>query len=98
MRGTHVSSLPWIRKARHLIGVRASPIEVDGGRVHVGGAVSLSASRPFETDSTVACIVPGYDRPGRELVADELTVDDDPFAWEVSGTCAYTASFDYESA
>jgi hypothetical protein len=41
--------------------------------------------------------IPGYDRKGRELYADEFVVDDDPFAWELSGNCAYESDFDYAS-
>jgi hypothetical protein len=96
--GPHVSKLPWIRKARHLIGVRASAIEASAGSVRIGSAVSLRATRPVDTELSVTCIVPGHDRSGRELIADELVVDDAPFAWELSGNCAYTADFDYVSA
>jgi hypothetical protein len=88
---------PWIRKTRHVIGVRAAPIEIADGRVRVGTAVSLRATRPVETERAVACIVPGYDRGGRELYADELAVDDDPFRWELSGNCAFTSDFDYSA-
>jgi hypothetical protein len=41
--------------------------------------------------------IPGYDRKGRELYANEFVVDDDPFAWELSGNCAYESDFDYAS-
>jgi hypothetical protein len=90
--------LPWIRKAREIVAVRPSRIEAADGRVRIGTAVSLHAARPFETDQTVTCIVPGHDHLGHELVADELVVADDPFAWELSGNCAYAADFDYASA
>ncbi|HSX22122.1 MAG TPA: DUF1326 domain-containing protein [Gaiellaceae bacterium] len=89
--------LPWIRKARHIVGVQASAIEATDGRVRIGSAVSLVAERPFETDQTVTCVIPGHDRLGRELVAEELVVDDGEFAWELSGNCAYEADFDYAS-
>ena len=89
--------LPWIRKTRHIVGVQASAIEAGDGRVRIGSAVSLRAERPFETDRTVTCIVPGHDRLGRELIAEELVVHDGPFAWELSGNCAYAADFDYSS-
>jgi hypothetical protein len=95
--GPHMSRLPWIRKARDLIAVRPSRIEIDGTAVRIGDAVSVRATRPVETELPVACIVPGYDRPGRELYADELTVADDPFAWELEGNCAYASDFDYSS-
>jgi len=90
--------LPWIRKARHLIGVRSSPIEIDGTNVRIGEAVSVKASRRFETDLPVACGIPGYDRAGCEMVADELKVDDEPFAWDLQGNCAYASDFEYASA
>ncbi|HVM56480.1 MAG TPA: DUF1326 domain-containing protein, partial [Gaiellaceae bacterium] len=100
--GPHVSKLPWVKKARHLIGVRTSPIELVpdgvGYRLRVGSAVSLRATVPVETDVPVACGIPGYDRAGRELYADELVVDDEPFTWELAGNCAYASDFDYASA
>jgi len=90
--------LPWIRKARHLIGVRDSRIEIDGTEVTIGTAVAVRASQRFETDLPVACGVPGYDRKGYEMIADELRVADEPFAWELRGNCAFASDFDYASA
>lgn len=99
--GPQVDVLPWVRKARHLLDVRVSTIELaaegDGYRLRVGDAVRLRASRPVETDESVACIVPGYDRIGRELYAEELVVHDEPFAWELSGNCAFASDFEYAS-
>ena len=90
--------LPWIRKARHLIGVRDSRIEIDGTAIAIGTAVAVRASQRFETDLPVACGVPGYDRKGYEMIADELRVADDPFQWELRGNCAFASDFDYASA
>ena len=45
----------------------------------------------------VACIVPGYERPGTELYADTHVVDDEPFAWELTGRCAFASDFAYAS-
>lgn len=42
----------------------------------------------------VACGVPGYDRPGFEMVADELEVHDGQFDWELQGNCACASDFD----
>jgi len=89
--------LPWIRKARRLIGVRESRIEIDGTEVTIGTAVAARASQRFETDLPVACGVPGYDRKGYEMIADELRVADEPFAWELRGNCAFASDFDYAS-
>jgi Protein of unknown function (DUF1326) len=99
--GPHVSRLPWIRKARHLVDVRTSAIELtpegDGYRLRVGEAVALRATRRVETDVPVACAIPGYDRAGHELFADSFVVDDEPYSWRLQGNCAYAADFDYAS-
>ena len=97
--GPHISKLPWVRKARRLIGVRTSPIELvpdgDGYRLGVGSSVSLRATTRVVTDEPVACGIPGYDRIGHELYADELVVEEEKFAWELAGNCAYESDFDY---
>ena len=91
--------LPWIRKARHLIGVRQSAIEIDGTDVRVGAGVAVArASQRYATELPVACGIPGYDRKGYEMVADELKAEDDGFEWELRGTCAFASEFDYASA
>jgi len=89
--------LPWIRKARHLIGVQESRIEIEGTDIRIGKTVAVRASTRVETDLAVACGVPGYDRVGYEMIADELRVDDEPFAWNLQGNCAYASDFDYAS-
>jgi hypothetical protein len=100
--GPHVGVLPWVRKARHVLDVRVSAIGLEpdgeGYRLSVGDAVELRATRPFESEAVVRCGIPGYDEPGRELVADELKVADDPFAWELTGNCAFASTFAYASA
>ena len=99
--GPHVGVLPWVRKARHLVDVRTSTIQLvpEGGgyRLQVGDAVRLRATQPVASDAVVRCGIPGYDEPGRELVAEELIVDDDPFAWELSDNCAFASTFAYAS-
>lgn len=92
-----IPHLPWIRKARNLIDVRPSDIVIDGAHVRVGREVLMHATRPVETELPVACGIPGYDRHGYELYADELTVDDTPFQWSLAGNCAYVGDFDYAS-
>ena len=100
--GGHLAALPWIRKAAHLLDVRVSAIEIDddsdGHRLRIGDAIAVRAASPVETDASVACIVPGYERPGTELYADTHVVADAPFAWELTGTCAFASDFDYASA
>jgi hypothetical protein len=100
--GERVAKLPWVSKARHLIDVRTSRITLvpdrDGYRLDVGDAVAAHAVRAVETDQSVACGIPGYDRAGRELHADRLSVHEAPFDWELSGNCAFATDFEYASA
>jgi len=100
--GPHVGVLPWVRKARHVVDVRVNPISLepdgDGYLLLVGDAVRLHAARPVESDAVVRCGIPGYNEPGRELVAEELTVRDEPFAYELSDNCAFASRFAYASA
>jgi hypothetical protein len=95
--GPHTARLPWIAKARHLIGIEVSEIELTSGTARVGGGIRLRATRRVPTDEPVACGIPGYDRAGHELYADELAVEDGPFTWELEGNCAYASDFDYAS-
>ena len=94
--GPHTSKLPWIRKARHLLGVRTSEIVVspEHDRVTVGPELRIRATRPAETDLPVACGIPGHEHVGRELYAEELAV----LGVELTGNCAYRTAFDYASA
>ena len=93
--GTHVETLPWVRKPTVSIELRSAHIAFGDGEARVGNAVRLRATTPFETASTVSCIVPGHERPGIELVNDEVTVADGAFDFELHGTCAFTRAFDY---
>jgi hypothetical protein len=99
--GPRVAVLPWVRKARHLVEVRTNAIALvpDGGGyvLRVGDAVRAQAIRPAPSDSVVRCGIPGYDEPGRELVADELVVQDDPFGWKLMENCAFASRFAYAS-
>jgi hypothetical protein len=95
--GPAILKLPWVRKPSEVVGVVPSRIELGAGVLQVGEAVRLHATRPVETEQQVACAVPGYDRPGTELYADELAVHDDPFDWELAGNCAFATTFDYAS-
>jgi hypothetical protein len=92
-----VKRLPWIRKPRNVIDVRTDSIELVGTSLRIGGAVSLTATTPFETSERVACGIPGYDRAGTEYTTNAFAVDDDPFRWELSGNCAFAVDFEYSS-
>jgi hypothetical protein len=97
--GEHVSGLPWVRKACESVAVRSSPIEIrhdgDTHELRVGDAAAARATRPVENQAEISCIVPGYERIGTELYADELLLHGDGFDDELRGTCAFVADFDY---
>jgi hypothetical protein len=100
-RGGDVMRLPWLRKPSELIEVRSSAIALTadgpGYELRIGAAVDVRANRPVETDETVACVIPGYERPGTELYTEHFVVDDTPYAWELAGNCAFATDFDYRS-
>jgi hypothetical protein len=93
--GKHVRALPWVRKPTASVDVRRTRIDLEDGHVRVGDSIRVLATTPFQTESTVSCIVPGHDRPGTELISEELVVLDPPFEFELHGTCAFTREFEY---
>ena len=42
--------------------------------------------------------MPGHDRVGEELVADELVVEDGVLSFIYRGVCGYGSTFDYADA
>ena len=97
--GGDMLRLPWVRKARNLIDVRKSRIDITSGatghELRIAERIELRATRPFETTLPVACGIPGYHEPGVELTTDVFAVSDDPFAWELAGNCAFASAFEY---
>jgi hypothetical protein len=97
--GTPNVQFPWVRKKSDLVEVVASRIDIDhtpgGGHVRVGGSVDLTVDGPYQTESTVTCIIPGHDRPGRELVARVLEVDEQPFEFRHEAVCGFESTFSY---
>jgi hypothetical protein len=81
--------------------IRRAHIELEHEHRHwsigVEGYVRVTAHDLVPCEETVACGIPGHDRPGQELRADVLRVDDAPLEWEVRGRCAFTTDFDYHS-
>ncbi len=99
--GRLILALPWVRKPAELLDVRPSRIEIDDGprghELRIGDRIAMRASRPVPADEPVTCLIPGHHRPGTELLADELRVDDGPFRWELTGNCAFVTRFEYAS-
>jgi len=98
--GDAAPHFPWLRMVgSELVAVRAVGIDVDHARrrqwLRVRDRVSVRIRDRYQGDETVTCGIPGHDRAGEELVADELVVKDDRLAFEYRGVCGYGATFDY---
>ena len=59
--------------------------------------VTVSASRPVDAEETVACGIPGLDRPGQEVFSDRLQVHDEPLKWDLRQRCGFATDFSYVS-
>ena len=97
--GDALTHFPWAWKESHLLGVRSVAIDVDHTkrrqRLRVRDHVTVRIRDRFASTAAVTCVIPGHDRDGEELVADELRVEDDGLAFELSGVCGYGTTFDY---
>jgi hypothetical protein len=99
--GDDILRLPWVRKPRDVVGIRASAIRIDhaddGYRLRVGELVDLVATAPVADQEPVRCGIPGYNQAGTELVTDVFEAHDDLFDWHLEGNCAFASHFDYSS-
>jgi hypothetical protein len=99
--GTPERQFPWVWKASELLGVQPVAIEIDHtpgrGWFRAGGAVSVRVRAHAADPATVTCVIPGYDRKGREIVADQLAIADGELDFEFSGRCGYESDFAYSS-
>ncbi len=90
---------PWVWKASELVAVRPVEIDVDHTsrrqRLRIRDQVSVRIRDRYGGDETVTCVIPGHERAGEELVADELVVEDGPLAFRYRGVCGYGSTFDY---
>jgi hypothetical protein len=90
---------PWVWKASELVAVRPVEIEVEHTRrrqfLRIRDHLSVRIRDRYGGRETVTCVIPGHDREGEELVADELVVEDGPLAFNYRGVCGYASTFDY---
>jgi hypothetical protein len=102
LAGDQHAHFPWVRKANDPVAVRPAEIEVDHTQrrqlLRVRDHVSVRIRGRYEGAETVTCVIPGHERSGEELVADELRVEDGPLAFSYRGVCGYGSSFDYRGA
>jgi hypothetical protein len=79
--------------------VRPVEIDVDHTRrrqlLRIRDHISVRIRDRYEGAETVTCVIPGHERAGEELVADELLVEDGTLAFNYSGVCGYGSTFDY---
>ena|SRR6185295_16978001 len=99
--GTPLKQFPWAFKDSNPLGVRAVPIEIEhtSGRswLRAGGQVTLRIREPVPDQEPVTCIIPGHHRSGRELYADQLSVEDGALRFEYTGSCGFESTFNYSS-
>jgi hypothetical protein len=97
--GDALTHFPWAWKESTLVGVRRAGIELDHTRhrqwLRIRDHVTVRIRDPYQGKETVTCVIPGHDREGEELVAEELLVKDGPLTFFYSGTCGYASSFAY---
>jgi hypothetical protein len=90
---------PWAWKESELLAVRPVQIDVDHTRrrqwLRIRDCLSVQIRDRYHGGETVTCVIPGHERPGEELVADELVVEDDSLAFSYRGACGYGTTFDY---
>jgi hypothetical protein len=97
--GDAESHFPWAWKASDLVAVRPVEIEVEHTRrrqwLRIRDRVSVRIRDRYDGPETVTCVIPGHERGGEELVADELVVEDGLLAFNYRGVCGYASTFDY---
>jgi hypothetical protein len=97
--GTPREQFPWAFKPSELLEVVPSKIEIDHtpgrGWFRAGASVTVRIASVYETQSTVTCVIPGHHRPGREVVAERLTVRDQFFDFSFTGNCGFESTFEY---
>ena len=81
--------------------VRSAAIRLDHQRgrerIEVDTSVVVEGGDAASGEGNVSCGIPGHDRPGTEVHATLLSVDEAGFQWRFSGVCGFTTTFDYRS-
>jgi hypothetical protein len=90
---------PWAWKPSELLAVRPVDIDVNHTRrrqrLRIRNQVSVHIRDRYPGAETVTCVIPGHERDGEELIADELVVEDDGLSFSYEGVCGYGSTFDY---
>jgi hypothetical protein len=90
---------PWVWKPSERVSVRSAEFEVDHSPrrqfLRVRDWVTVRIRDRFAEQGTVTCVIPGHDRSGEELVAEEIRVADGPLEFAFHEVCGYASTFDY---
>jgi hypothetical protein len=97
--GDALEHFPWAWKASNCLAVRPVELEISHEPrrqwLRIREHVSVRIRDRYAGPETVTCVIPGHERDGEELVADELSVRDGALQFEYQGNCGYAGSFDY---
>jgi hypothetical protein len=97
--GDALAHFPWAWKESTCVAVRPVEIEVSHAPrrqwLRIRDHVTVRIRDRYAGLEQVTCVIPGHERAGEELVADELRVADGPLQFDYEGNCGYSASFDY---
>jgi hypothetical protein len=78
---------------------RTAKIELDHTpnqeQMAVENYVLAKTAKPVLTDQLVSCAIPGHDRPGQEIIAQQFRVEDEKLSWEINGRCGFATDFAY---
>lgn len=69
----------------------------DQWRIAVGSHVLVTGGERVPLVETIACGIPGQDRPGAEILTTLLRVDDEPLRWEVRDRTGFATDFAFVS-
>jgi hypothetical protein len=97
--GDAETHFPWAWKASERLAVRPVEIDIDHTQrrqwLRIEDRISVRIRDRYQGPETVTCVIPGHDRDGEELVADELVVQDDALLFSYRGVCGYGSTFEY---
>jgi hypothetical protein len=90
---------PWAWKASELLRVRPVAIDVDHTQrrqwLRIRDHASVRIRDRHDGGETVTCVIPGHERTGEELIADEIVISDGELAFEYRGVCGFGSTFAY---
>jgi hypothetical protein len=97
--GDAETHFPWAWKQSDLLAVRPVEIDVDHTRrrqrLRIRDHITVQIRDRYSGPEKVTCVIPGHERQGEELVAEDLLVEDGPLSFSYSGVCGYGSTFDY---